>query len=39
MFANQRNYPNGFYILALLETRVEYDADMIEELEVKRLHN
>lgn len=33
MFANPRNYPNGFYILvALLETRVEYDADMIEEL-------
>ncbi|MCB9071124.1 MAG: magnesium/cobalt transporter CorA [Prevotellaceae bacterium] len=42
MFANQRNYPNGFYILvALLETRVEYDADMIEELakEITQLSN
>lgn len=33
MFANPRNYPNGYYILvALLETRVEYDADMIEDM-------
>ena len=42
MFANPRNYPNGFYILvALLETRVEYDADMIEELakEITQLSN
>jgi len=42
MFANPRNYPNGFYILvALLETRVEYDADMIEDLarEITQLSN
>ncbi len=42
MFANQRNYPNGFYVLvALLETRVEYDADMIEDLakEITQLSN
>lgn len=42
MFANSRNYPNGFYILvALFETRVEYDADMIEELakEITQLSN
>ena len=33
MFANPRNYPSGHHILvALLETRVEYDADMIEEM-------
>lgn len=32
MFANPRNYPTGYHIfVALLETRVEYDADMIEE--------
>ncbi len=32
LFANPRNYPTGFHIfVALLETRVEYDADMIEE--------
>jgi magnesium transporter len=32
MFANPRNYPTGYHIfIALLETRVEYDADMIEE--------
>lgn len=31
MFANPRNYPTGYHIfVALLETRVEYDADMIE---------
>ena len=42
MFANQRNYLNGFYVLvALLETRVEYDADMIEDLakEITQLSN
>lgn len=42
MFANPRNYPNGFYILvALLETRVEYDADMIEDMtrEITKLSN
>ena len=33
MFANPKNYPSGHHILvALLETRVEYDADMIEEM-------
>lgn len=33
MFANPRNYPNGHHVLvALLETRVEYDADMIEDM-------
>ncbi|HOI27401.1 MAG TPA: magnesium/cobalt transporter CorA [Paludibacteraceae bacterium] len=32
MFANPKNYPTGFHIfIALLETRVEYDADMIED--------
>ncbi len=32
LFANPRNYPTGFHIfVALLETRVEYDADMIED--------
>ncbi len=32
MFANPKNYPTGFHIfVALLETRVEYDADMIED--------
>jgi magnesium transporter len=32
MFASPRNYPTGYHIfVALLETRVEYDADMIEE--------
>ncbi len=42
MFANPRNYPNGYYILvALLETRVEYDADMIEDMtrEITKLSN
>lgn len=33
MFANPRNYPSGDYVLvALLETRVEYDADLIEDM-------
>lgn len=32
MFANPKNYPTGYHIfVALLETRVEYDADMIED--------
>lgn len=33
MFANPKNYPTGYYVLvALLETRVDYDADMIEDM-------
>lgn len=33
IYANTRNYPTGFHVLVtLLETRVEYDADMIEEV-------
>ncbi|MBO8439896.1 MAG: magnesium/cobalt transporter CorA [bacterium] len=33
MFANPRNYLSGHHVLvALLETRVDYDADMIEEM-------
>ena len=33
IFANTKNFPTGFHVLtALLETRVEYDADMIEEI-------
>lgn len=42
MFANPRNYPSGYYVLvALLETRVEYDADMIEDMtrEITTLSN
>ena len=32
MSVNARNFPNGFYVLvALMETRVEKDADMIED--------
>lgn len=32
MFVNTRNFPSGFHVLvALFETRVEYDADMIED--------
>ena len=32
LFASPRNYPTGYHIfVALLETRVEYDADMIED--------
>ena len=31
-FVNTRNFPTGFHVLvALFETRVEYDADMIED--------
>lgn len=33
MFANTKNFPTGFHVLvALLETRVEYDADEIEDV-------
>ncbi len=33
IFANTKSFPTGFHVLtALLETRVEYDADMIEEI-------
>jgi magnesium transporter len=33
MYADTRNYTNGFQVLvALLETRVEYDADLIEDI-------
>lgn len=32
IFANTKNFPNGYHVLVtLLETRVEYDADMIED--------
>jgi magnesium transporter len=32
IYANTRNFPTGFHVLVtLLETRVEYDADMIED--------
>jgi len=32
-FATPRNFPSGYFILiALLETRVDYDADMIEDM-------
>ncbi len=32
MFVNARNFPNGYYVMvALMETRVEKDADMIED--------
>ncbi len=32
IYANTNNYPSGFHVLvALFETRVEYDADMIED--------
>ncbi len=40
--ANPRNYPTGAHVLvALLETRVEYDADMIENMmhKITRLSN
>ncbi len=33
IYANTKNFPTGYHVLVtLLETRVEYDADMIEEL-------
>lgn len=32
IYANSKNFPTGFHVLtSLLETRVEYDADMIED--------
>jgi magnesium transporter len=33
IYANTKNFPTGFHVLVtLLETRVEYDADMIEDV-------
>jgi len=33
IFANPQNFPTGYHVfLALLETRIEFDADMIEEI-------
>lgn len=33
IYANTKNFPSGYHVLVtLLETRVEYDADMVEEL-------
>lgn len=33
LFANPRNYPTGFHVFAaLLETRIEMDADMVERM-------
>ena len=33
IYANTKNFPTGYHVLVtLLETRVEYDADMIEEI-------
>ena len=33
IFANTKSFPTGFHVLtALLETRVEYDADLIEDI-------
>jgi magnesium transporter len=42
IFANPENYPTGYHVfLSLLETRVEFDADMIEEItqEITHLSN
>jgi len=42
IFANPKNYQTGYHIFVdLLETRIEYDADMIEEMakEVTKLSN
>ncbi len=42
VFANPENYPTGYHVfLTLLETRVEFDADMIEEItgEITHLSN
>ena len=42
IFANSRNYPTGYHVMTtLLETRVDYDADLIEELtrEIAELSN
>ena len=42
IFANPENYPTGYHVfLTLLETRIEYDADMIEGIthEITQLSN
>ena len=42
VFSNPENYPTGYHVfLTLLETRVEFDADMIEEItgEITHLSN
>jgi magnesium transporter len=42
IFANPENYPTGYHVfLSLLETRVEFDADMIENItqEITHLSN
>ncbi len=42
IFANPKNYPTGYHVfLALLETRIEFDADMIENItqEITNLSN
>lgn len=42
VFANPENYPTGYHVfLTLLETRIEFDADMIEEItgEITNLSN
>jgi magnesium transporter len=42
IFANPENYPSGYHIfLSLFETRIEFDADMIEEItqEITHLSN
>lgn len=42
IFANPRNYMNGFQVfLAILETRIEMDADMVEDMtsEITQLSN
>ncbi|MDR1373138.1 MAG: magnesium/cobalt transporter CorA [Dysgonamonadaceae bacterium] len=42
IFANPHNFPSGYHVfLALLDTRIEFDADMIEEItmEITNLSN
>ncbi len=42
IFANPRNYPTGYHVfLALFETRIEFDADMVENItsEITNLSN
>ncbi|GHT74380.1 magnesium transport protein CorA [Bacteroidia bacterium] len=42
VFANPENYPTGYHVfLTLLDTRIEYDADMIEDItrEITHLSN
>lgn len=42
LFANPKNYPTGYHVfLGLLETRIEFDADMIENItqEITTLSN